>query len=57
MRISTAAAPATMLLSPHSSLLLYTMLNFGVAYRDTGYPHSELEYLQLPILRYVCLQG
>merc|ERR1719213_191548 len=28
-----------MLLSPHSSLLLYTMLNFGVAYRDTGYPH------------------
>ena len=56
MRISTAA-PATMLLSPHSSLLLYTMLNFGVAYRDTGYPHSELEYLQLPILRHVCLQG
>ena len=30
-----------MLLSPHSSLLLYTMLNFGVAYRDTGFPHSE----------------
>ena len=34
-----------MLLSPHSSLLLYTMLNFGVAYRDTGYPHSELDHL------------
>ena len=40
MRVSTAA-PAAMLLNPHSSLLLYTMLNFGVAYRDTGFPHSE----------------
>ena len=34
-----------MLPSPHSSLLLYTMLNFGVAYRDTGYPHSEFDHL------------